>query len=196
MKTKLILFISMLFTTHAMATASLIQDLPKKDHLNKTTARINTLLNDGNITSGTSTVRAQKLLMPLGRNEDSQRILVRETFDYSYVSNTKEFVPQKAHLNINIMAFSGTVVKALAHAIAIGNDSDLDNPENAAEFERKAWVVLRALDIKNPKNIMVGVVNTRLKDDSSGEMREIYYYTFINKKTKKMAEFFVIEGSI
>lgn len=194
---KTILFTAVMMTV-AMANAKLIKDLPANDPLAKVGKAIGTTLNDGNISTGTTSLKVGLVKDTEGLDEAATLAKFAEkAFAEKFEDRTGEKLPKTAKLTTKAMNFvdgdgkSGTVY---AMTSALMESNAYNDSEKMREQQAKyLWVVLRKLPVNAATS--VAEIKTVLKDESSEENRTIRYFLLVNGDGK-VVEFFTIEGTM
>ncbi len=181
------------------ASADVVRPLPKGDTLRGAATAIGNQLADGNISTGTTLLWAGQLkTKQIVQTYPEMETLVKLGFADAFRSRVGEDVPANSKLDIKINRFvdgSGKMgtVAAMTEAIMQSNDYNPANRELRKSQARYLWVVLRKLPVNS--QTLVGHVTTRLRDDSSGELRVIQYFLLLNQ-SGKVIQLFTIEGSM
>lgn len=188
---RMVFILSLLFSVSALANST--SALRSSDPLARTTARIATQLADGNITTGTTRVHA--LQLKDGVDADDFKALTAVLFKEAFELQTDQKLPA-VRLSLTAKNFTDEMVSDLAVAMGESNAFDSANPENTKSMQRQAWVVLRRLPVD--EDTKVGMVKVRLRQDpqDADSARNVYYFVFFDTDSRKLVQFFLIEGTM
>ena len=191
---RLILSSLVVFSSPLYAKSPVTSPLNASDPLAILVGETATEFGDDNISTGTTAVGAAKLNDKLPTQDSERQKLVRVLFEQSFKTVLEESLPKNAKVTVTVSKYSSSTINDVARALAEGNAYDPTDKETLDELAGKVSVLLSKLSIDS--KTVVGTAKARLESDPSGELRNIFYFVFINPETQKLVKFFVVEGAM
>lgn len=186
--------LSLLFSLRVFAAeSSPVIELSSSDPLKKISEDRGTELADGNISTGTTSLKAFKLKNNVPRSNDEMKSLVATLFATSYKYYLDEQLPEEAPVKYEAIAYTKSLVDRTAFALAVGNAFDTSNGISK-ELRKLVLDVLTTLFVN--QETKVGTAKVKVMSNTTNALTDVYYFLFLNPKSKKLVTFFIIEGTM
>lgn len=167
--------------------------LDRKSKLRKLVDVTNTEWTDGNITTGTSQVKAG-LLSEWVKIDDLVE-LSRSNFKIAFKACFDEALPNDVKLKSVAGAFSKNDVGFAVESLALGNAFSPKYKEGRAGFRKDVNELLNNLG--DEASILTLVTSARIKNNGEvDDLRKVYAILFLNKDTREFVQIFVVEGTM
>jgi hypothetical protein len=179
------------------ALADITHPLSAKDPLAQVARAVGTNLRDSNISTGTTELWAGKLLASraVTRKDDFEELVrfgFSEAFQKRYDGALRARIQLKVNKFVDGDGRAGDVYE-MTSALIESNAYNTQSKKIRESSARALWAVLRKLPVS--ENTMFGHASSRLKDDSSGEMRTLQYFLLLNPDGRAV-QFFTVEGTM
>lgn len=173
----------------ALSTISWAQvsKLAATDSLDKVVQHFNQEWNDGNITTGTTQMRAGKWTVATSTLEKTLSEMLASEVKKQSDNSGKLSKIQTVSKN-----FSKQDVFNLTRAFAEGNDYSLENKEDFVKAMGQVYAVLAKLSNTEGKDVLTVTAKAVYKED--GEARNVSLTSFTSTTSGKTVLFFIIQG--
>lgn len=194
---RLVLLIAAVFSMNIYA--DVIRPLPRADALHGIAKRVGTVLNDGNISTGSTKLSAGLLnIKSIPNTSDEVKAIAEKGFFDALKKADEEMgktrvVPQvEAGLFVDGEDNKSTVGR-MTFAIMESNAYDMTNEDILKKSSRQVWAVLRKLPLN--AETRVAMTSVKLQDNATQELVYVRYFLVFNKDGRAV-QLFTIQGSM
>ena len=173
------------------------EDLEEGSRLQVATENLSEEWGDGNISTGTTRIRAGRLNLRLTTRGDALKRLSESNFkeEFEWGAYSDRELPGDVPIKTKVKAFTPGDIKAAVEALAQGNAYSPEYEEGRAIFRDGLKEALSLLG--SGHNLYTLVSKAKIPFEVYGEEEfDVYSIMFLNKNTKKALRIFVIEGTM
>ena len=175
----------------ANVCVSKVSDIDSKDALAVLVANMESDWSDNNISSGTTSISAGQV-DKVPEDKASLTAFSEDIFKTNYATVAGNKLPDGTVIHTSVGAVDAKFISEAVDALAVGVDQPKDK-DVLAGFHKDVSKALKALGTSSN---LVGVVSKiKIQDDNVQQELNEYSFTVINKTTRKVIVFFVIEGT-
>lgn len=166
----------------------------EKDKLSKVTEDVRTELGDNNITTGTTVVANFDLTEALPTNSSQMQNLTERLFRRMFKKWWEEYIPSSTKIVTTTPALDAAFKADLVQSLSIGNAYSVDSIKPTKEFNRGIGRILRAVGAND--KTLVGISKAVVYSDITESDKEVFFYLILNPETKKLVQYFIVEGTM